>query len=181
MKKGMILAGWMMMILAACGPNSSQTTERRVGSNDSTDVDSLNVQELKQVSFRVLSNYFVKNRGKQSDTAACFIFNSAAERDSILGIAKTMKNRIDTIDFESEIMAAVTLTPTELTQSLELRSATMSEDAVNLHFAIQQDTTPKKSFTTATVWVGAIPRDMNVKKVKFYSHDKLMESINVGK
>lgn len=178
--KNLVIIASCTVLFAACGPNTSQTSEQRVSAADSVQTDSLDVDQIKQVSFRVLSEYYVKNTQKQSDTVACWVFNNAIQRDSILGAAKAMKqNKIDSIDFGKEMMIAVTLTPSELSQQLLLSSATQTSDEVNLYFAIKTDTTPKKKSTSAAVWVGALPKDQNIKRVKFYNGDNLLETVKV--
>lgn len=173
--KNLLITGPLLLVIA-CGPNSSQTTEKRVSSADSAKATSV---EQKVLNVKPAAGYFSRNDIRQNDTIACWIFETAAERDSVLGIAKTMNNVIDTADFNKEVMAVVTLAPSSLTQELRLSSATQTEDAANLHFAIKIDT-PKRTSTSAAVWVGILPKS-DVKKVNFYRGDEKIKTIDIDK
>lgn len=168
--KNLLIAG--TLLLMACGRNTSQTSERRVSSSDSV------IQQ--ELSVKPAAGYFARNDIKQNDSIACWVFETAAERDSVLGIAKTMNNVIDTPDFNKEVMAVVTLTPSSLTQELTLRSATQTDDEANLHFAIKIDT-PKRTHNSAAVWVGFVPKSEGMKKINFYRGDERIETIDLDK
>lgn len=167
--KNLLTVGALLLVIA-CGPNTSQTSEKREPSYDSA----------KALTVKPASGYFSRNDIQQNDTIACWVFETTAERDSVLGIAKTMNNVIDTADFNKEIMAAITLMPSSLTQELTLSSATQTDDAANLHFSIKIDT-PKRTFTSAAVWVGILPKSGDLKKVHFYRGDERIKTIDIDK
>lgn len=158
--------------LAACGPNTSQTTEKKQAQADSADND------LTPIEVKPIHGYFVKNTVKQTDSITCWVINSPAQRDSILGVAKTMTNRIDTLNFATETITAVVLQPSEMTQELQLASSMQSGDEVHLHFAVRIDT-PKRTFTAGSLWMGALPKTPAIKNIRFYSGDRLLRTIPV--
>lgn len=174
--KNLLAAGTLIMI-AACGPNTSQTTEKRVSSYDSARAMRLQQKEL---AVKPAAGYFARNDIKQNDSIACWLFESAIARDSVLGIAKTMNNTIDTADFTREMMAVITLMPSSLTQHLELVSAAQTEEAAHLHFSIRIDT-PKRTHNTAAVWAGMLPKTEGLKEVRFYRGDELIKSIDIDR
>ncbi len=160
----------LIALLTACGPNSSKMGE----SNQSGDSAATAPTAL---TVRPIQGYFVKNTVKQNDSVTCWLISTPVQQDSILGVAKTMTNTVDTIDFSREIVAAVVLRPSELTQHIELSSSEITEDEVRLHFAIKADT-PKRTFTAAALWMGAFPKTPAIKTVKFYNGDKLMRTLD---
>jgi hypothetical protein len=160
----------LLIILAACGPNTSHSSGQH---EDSVDNNSAPLQ------VRPIQGYFVRNTVKQNDSVTCWVISSPEEKDSILAPAKTMTNVVDTFDFANEIVTAVQLRPSDLTQDVQLTSAMVTEDEVHLHFAIRADT-PKRSFTAAALWMGAFPRTPDVKSIRFYSGDKLLRTMRVA-
>lgn len=162
-----------IIVLMACGPNSSQMGDKSKDPGDSA------TNAPTALTVRPIEGYFVKNTIKQNDSVTCWLISSAVEQDSILGMAKTMTNTIDTIDFSREIIAAVVIRPSELTQSIRLASSEITDDEVRLHFAIKADT-PKRTFTAAALWMAAFPKTPAVKAVKFYNGDKLMRTLDVA-
>lgn len=156
--------------LAACGPNTSRTGEGLHEKADSaTDQPTL-------VQVRPIQGYFVKNTVKQNDSITCWVINSHQQQDSILGVAKTMTNKIDTANFTNEVIAAVVLRPAELTQDIQLASSMIKDNEILLHFTVRVDT-PKRSFTAAALWMAAIPKNPDIKTIKFYSGDRLLRSV----
>lgn len=159
------------LLMAACGPNTSRT-----GLNREEQLDS--AENITNVEVKSLQGYFVKNTVKQTDSVTCWVINSPQQQDSILAPAKTMNNTIDTLDFANNIITAVVMRPSELMQDIQLSSSVVTEDEVHLHFAMRADT-PKRSFTAAALWMGAVPKKTGIKTVKFYSGDQLIRSVPV--
>lgn len=168
----------LLLFLAACGPNTSQSGEHS-SSNDTANAAPANVVMQKDVVIRPLSGYFVNNTVKFSDSVQCWVINNPEEMKKVFGMAKTMTNTIDTIDFSQNLLAAVVLQPSDLTQHIELTRSFVSEDNMDLHFTIRVDT-PKTTYTKAMAWLGALPKSGDVKNIRFYSGDRLLHSFNAA-
>jgi hypothetical protein len=167
-----------LLMLAACGPNSSKTTvtqEEKLAQGDT--LNEL-VAFQKDVVIKPLSGYFVKNTIKQNDAVVCWVINSPEEMQRVFGVAKTVSNTIDTVDFNTQLLTAVTLQLSDLEQQIELTSSKQEGNTVELHFAIMTEG-KRRSFTTAMAWLGAIPKNPDIKTVKFYNGDKLIQRVNV--
>ncbi|WP_119077870.1 hypothetical protein [Chitinophaga alhagiae] len=159
------------LLMAACGPNTSRTSFNSEEQPDSAG-------NMTSIEVKPLQGYFVKNTVVQGDSVTCWVINSPQQQDSILAPAKTMTNTIDTLDFANNIITAVVLRPSELTQDIQLSSGMVTENEVHLHFAIRADT-PKRTFTAAALWMGAVPRKPGIRTIKFYSGDQLIRSVPV--
>ncbi len=175
--KRLPIAG-LLLFLAACGPNTSRSDEHS-SSEDSTNAAPANVVMQKDVVIRPLSGYFVNNTVKFTDSVQCWVINNPEEMKKVFGMAKTMTNTIDTIDFSQNLLAAVVLQPSDLTQHIELTRSYVSDDNMDLHFAIRVDT-PKTTYTKAMAWLGAIPKPGDVKHIRFYTGDRLLHSFNAA-
>lgn len=175
--KSLSIAG-LLLFLAACGPNTSRSDEQSAA-KDSANAGSVDVVMQKDVVVRPLSGYFVNNTVKFSDSVQCWVINNAEEMRKIFGMAKTMNNTIDTIDFSQHLLAAVVLQPSDLTQSIELTRSYELDGNMDLHFAIRVDT-PKTTYTKAMAWLGAIPKSDAAKHIRFFKGDRMMTSINAA-
>ncbi|RPD40255.1 hypothetical protein [Chitinophaga barathri] len=173
--KNLLYAGGLIL-LVACGPNTSQNTVTREEEQADTTNEVVNFQ--KDVVVTPLSGYFVKNTVKQSDSIACWVINDAQEMKDVFGMAKTVSNTIDTVDFSSHLLTAVTLRLSSLEQKIELSSSKQDGNTVELHFIIMEEGEPR-SFTSAMAWLGAIPKT-GVKTVKFYKGDQLIKRVDVS-
>ncbi|WP_126244646.1 hypothetical protein [Chitinophaga rhizosphaerae] len=174
--KSLSMAG-LLLFLAACGPGTSRSDEH-ASSKDTLGTDSASIVMQKDVVIRPLSGYFVNNTVKFSSDIQCWVINNPEEMRKIFGVAKTMNNTIDTVDFSQNLLAAVVLRPSELTQSIELKRVLQFENELTLDFAIKVDT-PKTSYTKAMAWLGAIPKS-EAKEIRFMVGDRLLHAFNVA-
>lgn len=162
----------LCILIAACGPNTSRTTINKDEQLDSAE------KNLTPIAVKPIQGYFVKNTVAQTDSVTCWVISDEKQQDSILGVAKTMTNKIDTLDFANNIITAVMLRPSELAQDVQLTSSVISDDEVHLHFAIKADT-PKRTYTAAALWMGAVPKTPGIKTIRFYNNEQLMRTIPV--
>lgn len=176
--KRLPIAG-LLLFLAACGPNTSRSDEN-TSAKDTTQADSADVVMQKRVVVKPLSGYFVNNAVKMTDSIQCWVINNPAEMKQIFGMAKTMNNTIDTIDFSQNLLAAVVLRPSDLTQTIELSRSFEQDGNIDLHFAIRVDT-PKTTYTKSMAWLGAIPKSGSAQNIRFFKGDKLLYSIDAAK
>ncbi|MGX5818306.1 hypothetical protein ACWKWU_08935 [Chitinophaga lutea] len=160
----------IVCILAACQPNTSQTTVSKEEHLDSNNIKPISVQPI--------TGYFVKNTVKQSDSVTCWVINTPAQRDSILGIARTMDKPVDSIDFAQSIGVAITLQPGNEAHKITLTEAVQENDVVDLHFAILRDTT-KLGYKLTPVWLGTVPRTYGVKTIRFFDAKGLLRTVAV--
>lgn len=175
--KHLPIAG-LLLFLAACGPNTSQSDEHS-NSKDTTGAPPAEVVMQKDVVIRPLSGYFVNNSVKLTDSVACWIIHNPEEMRKTFGMAKTMNNTIDTIDFSHNLLAAVVLRPSDLTQTIELSRSYVLDGNMDLHFAIKVDT-PKTTYTKSMAWLGAIPKSDSVKNIRFFRGDRMMTTIDAA-
>lgn len=162
----------LCILIAACGPNTSRTTINKDEQLDSAE------ESPTPIAVKPIQGYFVKNTVAQTDSITCWVISNEKQQDSILAVAKTMTNKIDTLDFANNIITAVMLRPSELSQDVRLTSSVISENEVHLHFAVKRDT-PKRTFTAAALWMGALPKTPGIKAVRFYNNEQLMRTIPV--
>lgn len=169
----------LLALLAGCGPNTSQSTvtqEEKLAQGDT--VNEL-VAFQKDIVITPVSGYFVKNTIKQNDDIVCWVINNPQEMQRVFGMAKTVSNTIDTVDFNTHLLTAVTLRLSSTEQKITLTSSKQEGNTVDLHFSIMENGTAR-SFTTASAWLGTLPKLPEVKKVKFYNGDRLIQTVDVG-
>lgn len=177
--KRLPIAG-LLLFLAACQPNTSPQFEKYKGNEDTVKADSADVVMQKRVVVKPMSGYFVNSTVKMTDSIQCWVINNPAEMKKIFGMAKTMNNTIDTIDFSQNLLAAVVLRPSDLTQTIELSRSYEQDGNIDLHFAIRVDT-PKTTYTKSMAWLGAIPKSASAQNIRFFKGDQLLHSIDAGK
>ncbi|MBO9152734.1 hypothetical protein ACFOTA_10985 [Chitinophaga sp. GCM10012297] len=180
MRNLLYAAGLLALLAAGCGPNTSQSTITQEEKQAQGDTINELVAFQKDIVIRPLSGYFVKNTIKQNDSIVCWVINNPKEMQQVFGMAKTVNNVIDTVDFNSQLLTALTLRISSLVQKIELISSKQEGSTVELHFKIYDEEPTVKSFSMAAAWLGAIPKTPEVKTVKFYNGDKLIQSVDVG-
>lgn len=170
-----ILLAFSTLVAVAC----NNTTTSNNG-NDSTAITAdtaLAAQPAANSALDVqpLSNYFVKNNIKITDSLTFWVIDNKASFDSLFGMAKTMTNEIVNPDFGTHVVIAATMPATAYKTQIQLLSATNDNDNnAEMHFvAVGAE---KQSATITPVWLGTLPKT-GLKTVKFFTGDHLSKTV----
>ncbi|MET6999041.1 hypothetical protein [Chitinophaga defluvii] len=170
-----ILLAFSTLIAVAC--NNTTTSNNNNNATDTTADTSLAAQPAANSALDVqpLSNYFVKNNIKISDSLTFWVIDNQTSFDSLFGVAKTMTNEIVTPDFGTHVVIAATMPATAYNTQIQLLSATNDNDNnAEMHFvAVGAE---KQSSTITPVWLGLLPKT-GLKTVKLYTGDQLSKAV----
>ncbi len=113
---------------------------------------------------KALEGYFVKNNVVFQSNVEHLVLTNKADFDTYFGVAKTMKNDITEVNFETNNVLAIISKPSDNTK---LGINSMSEDNNMFTIDYQLSKKEKQSHTSSDVKLFTIPK--TVKQVKFVS------------
>jgi hypothetical protein len=168
--KNIFVVGCLLLI--ACGSGNKQTNTTDTLKTDSTSIPpATNIP----IHFRQINGYFVKNTLNQKDSIACWVIQSQPIFDNIFGAAKTMNNTVDTINFDREVLLAVTLPASFEKKTLGLTNYKL--DGPVLHVQLSVNGGKKESYSSTAAWLGAVQDISGLQEIKFYNGDLLIATI----
>ncbi len=110
----------------------------------------------KDVSFSQLSNFFVKNNVELQNSENYFVVKSQKEFSNIFGIARTMGNTVEQVDFSKYFVVAVVSNATNRETSIKINSVTEKNGNLNIKYSIKR--ARKLSYTSTPFMAVKISR-----------------------
>ncbi len=165
----LFMIGISMLICFACSSKASKNQPQA----DSTATVEIAPQVL-PVSTQLLAGYFLKNTYKVNDDVDCILFPDQASFDKVLGIAKTMTNKVDKPNFEKNIVAAIALKPTKKNTEISISKAEKVNEAINIY--LEQTIGEDLTYTMTPLKVFSFPKESGVSTVNFMMGAKVIKS-----
>lgn len=132
----------------------------------------------KNIVVKKLDNYFLSQQGDEPGGTQCMVITKEKDFDKTFGIAKTMNNTIIRPDFATEAVVLVALPPTNKNAKVEILSALVVGNIIEVFFKTSKERFPLP-YTTRPLAVATVPRYKNVTKVKFYEGKTLVDEVSV--
>lgn len=166
------------LLLMACGTGNNKTTTTDSLKTDSPAVTTPTTNA--PIHFRQINGYFVKNTLNQKDSISCWVIQSQPIFDNIFGAAKTMNNTVDTINFDKEVLLAVTLPSSFEKRTLGLTNYKLDESVLHVQLSVNSGG-KKESYSSTAAWLGTVDAIPGLKEIKFYDGDLLIATIPLVK
>lgn len=125
-----------------------------------------------------LNGYFLKNTYKFTGEADGLLFADQATFDNVLGVAKTMDNKIDAPDFGQQIVGAVALKPVQVKTDMKISKAELAGGtAVDVYVETVKGEAISYSMTPTLVF--QFPKTAGVNSVNFFVNGEKVTSVPV--
>ncbi|MFV0531105.1 MAG: hypothetical protein ACK5MD_06665 [Flavobacteriales bacterium] len=155
---------WLFTIgIISC--NSENTPKNISQMNDTSANRYAQNFELQQ-----LEGYFLKNDISLEKDVNSMVFSTEEEFNAYFGVAKTMNNTVPPIDFNTERVAAILITPTNLKIDFSIINTQKTGTELQVVYTLIKG--KKQSFTTAPVYLFKIPKNNTLQSIEFvYDND----------
>lgn len=90
------------------------------------------------VKFSELNNFFVKNNVKLENSENYFVVNNQKEFLNLFGMARTMTNTIEQVDFSKYLVVAVVLNATNKETDIKINSVKEKNDNLCIKYSIKR-------------------------------------------
>jgi putative cell wall-binding protein len=122
-------------------------------------------QEQNNVSYKELRGYFLNNTYSHTDKVEFVVVNSQAEMDALLGVAKTMTNKIDVPDFSTNSVGILICQPTTSNLKLSIKQMNVT-NTLNVEALIEEQS-ENNSYTSSPILVVEFPKQDASKNLNF--------------
>ncbi len=123
----------------------------------------------KKPSCDKLTGYFVKNNVKFDDNYDFkhLVITNQKDFDNYFGVAKTMNNKISTVDFEKNNVIAIIFKPSKNSKTIAVTNCEFDGDNLMVNYGVKSGA--KNNYASSGLYLGTIPN--NIKTVNFKSKD----------
>ncbi len=129
------------------------------------------------VDFKELNGYFVKNRYEQKGEIDLVTLVNKDQLKDDFGIAKTMTNKVDTVNFDSEFVISLISQQTDLKTDIKVDRIEMAGDVLSVHASVTHG--EKQTFTSRPAILVAVSKDPGIKNVELYVNEEKKSSNNL--
>lgn len=165
--KKTILGLLSISFIVSCNPNTTKNQE--TAPIEVTQVEKKEDKQLMGVpqnfEINVLEGYFLKNDINLPENINNMIFNTQKEFDSYFGVAKTMDNTISPIDFNTERVAGVLISPSDAKINFEIISAQQIGTGLQVIYDIKKE--KKQPFISSFTYLFKIPKNNALQSIEF--------------
>ncbi len=164
--KAIKILSTLLLIVLVTSCNSGKEKQGESSKDLAPVVSEIPVPEATPVDFKELSGYFLNNSYELPGELNII---EAANKDQMklaFGTAKTMKNKIDTVDFNTSAVIGVALQPTDIKTDMKIEKVEKLEETLNVYLTL--DKGEKQSFTIKPVVLFSISKQVDVKNVQLY-------------
>ena len=149
----------VLLLLCSCAYAIAETTNTEPGKEGETIAKKQIVEKL--------SGYFVKNTVKFDDNYDFkhIVVTNQKDFDKYFGIAKTMNNQVDKVNFAENSVIAIITRPANISRKIDLIYSELKDDRLLIRYHIREGS--KNTYAATGLYLATIPRD--VAQVKFQS------------
>ena len=154
-----LLFAVVLVLLCSCVDVSPETTGLEPGKEVETIAEKPIVEKL--------NGYFVKNTVNFDDNYDFkhIVITNQKDFDKYFGIAKTMTNQVDKVNFAENYVIAIITRPAKISRKIDLIYCELNDDRLLIKYHIREGS--KNPYAASGLYLATIPR--NVVQVKFQS------------
>ncbi len=167
MKKIVLSAFVLAFSFISCKSNGKFPTEQQQTSQKTTT----------SVEFKSLSGYFARNTFVAAKDVNLLLLNTLENFDSVLGIAKTMNNKINKPDFENTLPLAIILKPTDKQTQLSIDKVSSENNILRIDAKLEQG--EKQSYTMVPTLVFSVPKAADTKEIQLFINGTQTETLHL--
>lgn len=123
--------------------------------------------ETKPMEIEIVENYFTKN-DMAPRVIQYFTIDNQDDFNKQFGIAKTMDNKVSSIDFKNNRIGAIVLPTTDKNTSIEITEAERFGSGAIITYEINEG--DKQSFSITPTLIFKLPADNTLKTLEFKSN-----------
>ena len=159
MRNKFLLFAVVLLLLCSCADVIAETTSLEPGKEGETIAKKPIVEKL--------SGYFAKNTVKFDDNYDFkhLVVTNPKDFDKYFGIAKTMNNQVDKVNFAENSVIAIITRPANISRKIDLIYSELKADRLLIRYHIREGS--KNTYAATGLYLATIPRD--VAQVKFQS------------
>ncbi len=165
--KGYLIGLIALGICFSCNNKKGDKNNQESTMEMTADTEAMNIE--------IVENYFTKN-DQAPRVVQYFTIDNKEDFDQQFGLAKTMNNKVNDIDFKKHRIGAIVLPPTDLETTIEITEAERFGSGAIITYKINKG--EKQSFSTIPTVVFKLPADNKLKTLEFRS-DKDQKIINI--
>lgn len=173
-----VLSICLALTMAAC--NSTKKTENANGQQANTPEVAITEQPAASAvdSVHTLSGYFLKNNYQFTNETDFLLLPDPPTFDSYLGVAKTMDNTIDKPDFAEQIVAAITMKPTNKRTDITISKIEKANNhTTNIYFEVKTGET--LTYTLIPLLVFEFPKVAGIDTFNFITNGQTVQSLSL--
>lgn len=125
-----------------------------------------------------LNGYFLKNTYTFTGEMDCLLFADQAAFDAVLGVAKTMDNKIDTPAFEQQIVGVIAQKPVRVKTDMKVSKAELI-DGTTVNVYVETTKGETLTYTMTPTLVFQFPKTAGVNLVNFFVNGEKVTSVPV--
>ncbi|APD05992.1 hypothetical protein UJ101_00445 [Flavobacteriaceae bacterium UJ101] len=166
--KKTILALLSVSFIVSCNPKNT-SADQETNQVEATQVEKKEDKQImgapKDFEITLLEGYFLKNDVTLQEGINTMVFNTQKEFDSYFGIGKTMDNTISPINFDTERVAGVLISPTDIKMDFDVKSAKRIGTGLQVVYDINKG--EKQSFMASPIYLFKIPKNNALQSIEF--------------
>ena len=123
-------------------------------------------------------SYFLKNTIELNEGLNCMVAKSEKVFDEYFGVAATMGEQVEEIDFQAHYVLAIAMHTKNEIVELAIERAELKDGNLKVWCMIQK-LEEDKGYESTPIALAAVPKEENIKTVSFYNKDKLIRKVDL--
>ncbi len=162
--KASMLIGILLpfILLSSCGSGKKEVS----AGTDKTTSDLAGIPASVPVDYSTLSGYFLNNSYELKSDVNIILAVDPDQMSLAFGMAKTMNNTVDKVDFGTEAVVGIALQPTDLATEMKIDKMEKVGNTLNVYLTITRG--DKQTFTTKPLTLFSLPKNTGVDQVELY-------------
>lgn len=158
----------MAVFVCSCGNTQKKTS----GNADNQTVAASDAQT--DVTFAPLENYFLKNTVSLPNNVNVLTANNADAFNNLLGVAKTMTNKVVEPDFAKNSVVVVAYQSTNVATTITVDRIALDKNGVNVYVKTQKGET--QSYSSTPVAILTLPKQTEGTVVNVFEGENKLAS-----
>ncbi len=110
-----------------------------------------------QVNCKAINGYFAKNTIQFNNNFKHFVLTNQHDFDNYFGVAKTMKNKVDKVDFKKNFIVAVVTKSSKIPKEIKPVYCDLENDKLTIKYKITEG--KENSFMSSGLYLATVPKD----------------------
>lgn len=121
-------------------------------------------------------NYFLKNTVKLDNGINCIVVRNKSNFNKYFGVGVANGEHVEPIDFNGHFVVAIAMQTKKMTDMI-IERAELENGTLKLICMVHQHQ-EQNSHESTPIAMAAVPKDQEIKKISFYSQDRLLKTVN---
>lgn len=149
----------VIILVAVVGSITACCNSKKRENDDNIVFDKKDTIHMGATRFEELKGYFVKNTVEYKKDFMYIAVTNQKDFDANFGVAKTMHNKVTSLDFDKFNVAGILIAPTNKIEKIKLNKYTSDKDILIVEFELEKGS--DKSFNSGAILLFKIPKSIN--------------------